>query len=313
MSLSDLVTVFGSAAPWMVSLAALLFASVVVAAFLQGRAISIWPPQIGPHPSARSSPLDQHTTVNLPMVTGGPMAVADREYAVDRARDFYQKIAPNYDLRNSGNLVSTHLATVAQLQAIRARRSTLRVLDLGGGTGKLLAIHFFNDDSVSWTYVDFCVAMAAEFRRNLAGTPLGASSKIVVEDLTQAIRQLPPASYDVVMLSLVLSSMPTLPDFASIARLLASGGSLVVTDINPGYTHDNPLYKVAVEGSVAALRTTPVDPYEVIRRAAAAGLRATEQKMLGEGDTYYSFLTVFTPGAMRPTDEVRDDKSLIRM
>jgi len=234
------------------------------------------------------------------------MAVADREYAVDRARDFYQEIAPYYDLRNSGNLVSTHLSTVAQLQAIRARRSPLQVLDLGGGTGKLIAIHFFNDDAVSWTYVDSCPAMAEEFRRNLAGYPLGSNSKVEVDDLTRAIQRLPSASYDVVVLSLVLSSMPTLPDFAPIARLLTSGGSLIVTDINPGYTHDNPLYNVAVKGSVVALRTTPVDPYEVIRRATAVGLRATEQKMLGEGDTYYSFLTVFTPVAVCPIDEERD-------
>jgi ubiquinone/menaquinone biosynthesis C-methylase UbiE len=312
MSLSDLVGMFGSAAPWMVSLGALFLASVIVTAFLQGRAISIWPPQIGPHPKAWSSPPHQHTTADLPMVTGEPTVVVDREYTVDRAKDFYQEIAPNYDLRNSGNLVSTHLATVAQLQGIRAQRSTLRVLDLGGGTGKLIAIHFFNDDSISWTYVDSCVAMAAEFRRNLAGTPLGANSNIAVEDLTQAIQQLPPASYDVVVLSLVLSSMPTLPDFTPIARLLTSGGSLIVTDINPGYTHDHPLYKVAVEGSVIALRTTPVDPYEVIRRAAAAGLHATKQKTIGEGNTYYSFLTVFAPVTVHPTDEERDDKSLIR-
>ena len=313
MSLLDLVKLFGSAAPWMVSFAVLLVASVIVAGFLQGREISIWPPQIGPHPRSRSSPPEQHATANLLMEKGGSMAVVDREYIVDRARDFYQEIAPNYDLRNSRNLVATHLATLVQLQVIRARRSTLRVLDLGGGTGKLIAIHFFNDDSISWTYVDFCDAMVTEFRHNLAGTPLGTNSKILGEDLTQAIQQLPTASYDVIVLSLVLSSMPRLPDFASIARLLAPGGSLIVTDINPGYTHDNPLYKVAVEGSVAALRTTPVDPYEVIRRAAAAGLRATEQKTIGEGNTYYSFLTVFTPVIVRPTDEVRDDKSLIRM
>lgn len=309
MNLSDLVVLFGTAAPWVVSLGVIFLAIVIIAAFLQGRSISLWPPQIG----SRLPPPDQHPPADRPTATGGPMAVVDREYAVDQSRDFYHEIAPNYDLRNSGNLVSTHLSTVAELQVIRARRSTMRVLDLGGGTGKLIAIHFFNDDAVSWTYVDSCPAMADQFRRNLAGYPLGTNSKIEVDDLTQAIQQLPSASYDVIVLSLVLSSMPTLPDFAPIARLLTSGGSLIVTDINPGYTHDNPLYKVAINGSVVALRTTPVEPYEVIRRATAAGLRATEQKTLGEGDTYYSFLTVFTPVAVRPTNEERDDKSLIRM
>ncbi|MCA1707516.1 MAG: class I SAM-dependent methyltransferase [Actinobacteria bacterium] len=303
MNLSDLVELFGAAAPWLASLVVLVLACVIIVAFLQGREISIWPPQIGPHPRAWLSPPDQHTPADRPTVTGAPMAVVDREYAVDRARDFYQEIAPYYDLRNSGNLVSTHLSTVARLQAIRARRSPLRVLDIGGGTGKLIAIHFFNDDAISWTYVDSCRAMAEEFRRNLAGHPLGTNSKVEVDDFTQAIQRLPSASYDVVVLSLVLSSMPTLPDFAPIARLLTGGGSLIVTDINPGYTHANPLYKVAVEGSVVALRTTPVDPLEVIRRAEAAGLRATEQKPLGDSTPYYSFLTVFTPVAVHPTDE----------
>jgi hypothetical protein len=155
--------------------------------------------------------------------------------------------------------------------------------------------------------------MAEEFRRNLAGTLLGANSKVVVDDLTQVIQQLPAASYDVVVLSVVLSSMPTLPDFAYISRVLAPDGSLIVTDINPCYTYSHPLYKVAVEGSVTALRTTPVDPYEVIRRATAAGLRATEHRTIGEGNTYYSFLTAFTPVAARPTGEERDEESLIRI
>jgi ubiquinone/menaquinone biosynthesis C-methylase UbiE len=225
---------------------------------------------------------------------------------VDRARDFYQEIATNYDLRNSGSLVSTHLATVVQLQRARAARP-MRVLDLGGGTGMLIAVNFFNDDHVWWTYVDSCPAMADEFRRNLAGYPLGRNSQIIVDDLARAVRQLESASYDVVLLSLVLSSMPAPPDFVPIARLLSPGGTLVVTDINPGYTRDNPLYKVPVGGAVVALRTTPVDPFDVIRRARTAGLSSTEQKTLGEGQTYYSFMTVFAQAAARPDHEWDDD------
>ncbi|CAO5244408.1 hypothetical protein FAGKG844_350048 [Frankia sp. AgKG'84/4] len=33
---------------------------------------------------------------------------------MEQSRDFYQELASNYDLRNSGKLVSTHLATVEQ-------------------------------------------------------------------------------------------------------------------------------------------------------------------------------------------------------
>jgi len=42
MNLADLVELFGAAAPWIVLLGVLFLASVIVAAFLQGREISIW-------------------------------------------------------------------------------------------------------------------------------------------------------------------------------------------------------------------------------------------------------------------------------
>src|SRR5262249_50071221 len=149
-----------------------------------------------------------------------------------------------------------------------------------------------NDPTVCWTYVDFCPAMAAEFRRNLAGYPLGDNAEILVDDLVRVVRQLPAASYDVVLLSLVLSSMPAGLDLTPVARVMRPGGALVITDINPGYTHEKPLYKVPVGGEVVALRTTPVDPFDVIRRAGVAGLKMAEQRTLGEGATYYSFMTV---------------------
>src|SRR5262249_19323356 len=111
--------------------------------------------------------------------------------------------------------------------------------------------------------------------------------------------------YDVILLSLVLSSMPAMPDFGPIAGLLAPGGSLIVTDINPGYTRDNPLYKVAIGGDLLAPRTTPVGPVGGVHRAPEAGLHLTEQKALGEGSTYYSFMTVFAPAAVRNEDGPR--------
>lgn len=294
MNPSDVFGVFGPAAPWAASFAGVV-ATGLMTAFWQGRSISIWPPRIGRRPSAVAA----GPATLLPAVPD-PAPALQREYGVDRARDFYQEIASHYDLRNSGNLVSTHLATVAQLQAIRDNRPTLRVLDLGGGTGKLIAVHFFNDEAMSWTYIDNCPAMAAEFRRNLCGYPLGRNSEVMVEDLNRALHQLNHTSYDVIVMSLVLSSMPEPPDFTLLARLLRPDGALIITDINPGYTRDNPLYKVWVDGEVVALRTTPADPFEVVRRAGSAGLQLTGLKTIGEGSAYYSFLTVFGPNMVRP-------------
>jgi ubiquinone/menaquinone biosynthesis C-methylase UbiE len=309
MTAADLGQIFGAALPWIASLSLVLLALLVTIAFWQGRDISFWPPRIGPRIDSRASVLG-HETIEQPARPGDGVAV-DREYPVCAARDFYQLISAHYDLRNSRNLTATHLETVKRLLAIRSRRDSLRVLDLGGGTGKLIAVQFFNDAGVSWTYVDYCSAMVEEFRNNLSGTTLGENSRIVLDDFMVATRRFAPQSFDVVVLSLVLSSMPALPDFAPIARVLAPGGELIVTDISPGYTHENPLYKVALEGSVVALRTSPVDPYEVIRRAAAGGLEATRHTPIGEGNTYYSFLTVFTPAPVRPDEELTDDGGLI--
>jgi ubiquinone/menaquinone biosynthesis C-methylase UbiE len=326
--MAGLETAFGAATPWVAMAAGALVVGLLVVAFLQGRAITIWPPSIGPRSRGRGQAVEDEDAAlgrggvddqDSPAARPERMArlsdrvprrdraarrpasrdrqgASDHEYTTDLARDFYQKIAPNYDLRNrnSGNLVTTHLETVDTVQRLRAQRPLLRVLDLGGGTGKLIAIPFFNDPTVSWTYVDFCPAMAAEFRRNLAGQPLGDNAEIVVDDLVRVLRQLPAASYDVVLLSFVLSSMPAALDLTPVARVMRPDGSLVITDINPGYTHEKPLYKVPVGGQVVALRTTPVDPFDVIRRAGAAGLTMAEQRTFGEGVTYYSFMTVFT-------------------
>ncbi|GAB3431328.1 class I SAM-dependent methyltransferase [Flindersiella endophytica] len=295
-----LLRLFGAEAPVVLALLGLFGAGVVVVALRQGRPITLWPPSLGAPAAIRPvKPIWSSDGRNRPHDN----APVDREYRVTQARDFYQKIARNYDLRSSGNLGLTQLAALAQIQAVRSQRSRLRVLDLGGGTGKMIAVHFFNDDAISWTYVDISPAMASELRQNLEGCPLGDNLEIIVDDLNNAILELPAGGFDVIILSVVLSSMPALPDFDAIARLLAPKGTLIIADINPGYTRDKPLYKVTIDRNlVVALRTNPVDPYEVIRRATTAGLRMADQKTIGEGDFYYSFVSVFTalsPAAKR--------------
>jgi ubiquinone/menaquinone biosynthesis C-methylase UbiE len=289
----DLQALFGAATPWIAGSVVLFLAVLIGIGFIQGRPLSILSLTVGARPKRHRRESARAAAAVQP--------VGDRrEYDVANAGAFYQEIALHYDLRNSGNLVSTHLATVKRLQALRVESPSLSVLDLGGGTGQLIAIHFFNDPAVTWTYVDFCPNMAALFRQNLTDTALGQHAEILVEDLTQAPNHLEPASYDVILLSFVLSSMPYLPSFPAIARLLKPGGSLIITDINPGYTRDKPFYEVVVDAALVALQTTPVDPFEVIRRAQSAGLRPTELTPIGGGSTYYSFITVFTPITARP-------------
>ncbi|MFI6294029.1 class I SAM-dependent methyltransferase [Nonomuraea sp. NPDC050790] len=191
----------------------------------------------------------------------------------------------------------THRAVIRLLVGLRAAKPALRVLDLGGGSGKNVATHFFLDTSMRWTYVDFCPGMAEQFQRHLAGQPLYERTKVLVEDINRVRDRVAPRSQDVILLNLVLSSMPVMPDFGRLAGLLAPGGTLIVCDIDPGYTEAHPLYlAMSTSGEKVGLRTRAVPPLAVAARADEAGLRLGEMRQV-YADRLYSFVAVFVNAA----------------
>lgn len=266
------------------SLAGLPVVRAVLRAVGDGRELSVGPVRIG-------------VGVRVPAPAGGvpaPAPIPDRSFSALEAERFYGLVAPSYDIRNTGPLLRIQLVTLNRIRRARAGRRTLEVVDLGGGTGREIATHFADDPAVSWTYVDFCPAMAAQFRSNLVEGPVRMTVRVLEEDLRRAHERLPAGSFDVVLLSLVLSSMPQLPDLAPIARLLRPGGVLVVSDIDPLYTERNPYYRVRVDGDgEVSLRTTPVQPHQVAARALAAGLAHVDTETTGKGGDSYAFVAVF--------------------
>jgi ubiquinone/menaquinone biosynthesis C-methylase UbiE len=287
-------------------------ATLAAAAFCQGRPITIGRLSIGARPRASEesakAPVSAAHTANESALSADPrFGKAQIVFETPEAKQFYHAIARNYDERNSANLLATQFETITRLQIARDAKPSLRVLDLGGGTGQNIATHFFNDVSICWTYVDFCPAMVDQLERHLAGQPMFRNLRRHVADINDVHRILPPGSYDVVLMSLVLSSMPQLPDFTKIARLLAPHGMLIVSDINPLYTERHPYYvATAQDGTVVAMRMRPVDPVEICQRAGAAGLRQPEitwepkvARYMDGGDISYSFVATFV-SAMRP-------------
>ncbi len=119
MSPSALRDIFGVTAPWVATALLVLLAGVFTAAFAQGREVTFWPPRIGPRPQRTPSPnaAAQPTDVDPELALPVPRQPArtltspyDQEFDAHHARDFYHEVASVYDTRNSGNLVSTHLA-----------------------------------------------------------------------------------------------------------------------------------------------------------------------------------------------------------
>lgn len=206
------------------------------------------------------------------------------------------------------NLLATHMEVITRIDQARKIKPALRVLDLGGGTGQNVATYFFNDRHIRWTYVDSCPAMLSQLQRHLAGRRLYERLVMRLEDISRIHAQLPAGSYDVVLLNLVLSSMPEVPDLAGIAGLVAPGGRLIVADINPLYTTAHPYYRAtAADGTMVAMRTRPVHPLEVVSGATRAGLRLADMAQVGSDAISYSFVLTFASAARPGEGHLRHD------
>lgn len=216
----------------------------------------------------------------------------DRIYDTDSAKDFYAAIAPLYDARNSSFLLQTHRKVIARIGEHLETRETWHVLDLGAGTGQLVASHFFEFKG-QWTAVDACAGMMAEFQRNMRNVRL--KTHLVIEDLDAFVRDPRPAkSFDVVLIVLVLSSRSADPNWRRISRLVKPGGILIVADIEPSYTAIHPHYSVIVDNATHALRTRPVHLSALATSMAKVGLKNAKFDAVMEEKTTYSFVATFT-------------------
>jgi ubiquinone/menaquinone biosynthesis C-methylase UbiE len=305
-----LLASFGGSAAYVAGVILTVILILIVWAFRQGRQVEFWPPKIGSRPDYRAAARITGEHVEQPARRQGTEFA--RIFEIADAAQFYQVIAPNYDQRNSVNLLATHMEVISRIDEVRKMKPALRVLDLGGGTGQNVATYFFNDRHIRWTYVDSCPAMLSQLQLHLAGRQLYERLRVHLEDINRVHAQLPARSYDVVLLNLVLSSMPVLPDFTKIAGLIPPGGQLIVADINPLYTGAHPYYKAtAADGTAVAMRTHPVQPLEVVTRVKEAGLQLSEMAQVGSDAISYSFVITFA-STTRPDEDCprRDDEAL---
>jgi SAM-dependent methyltransferase len=303
------------------SLAVVAAIGIATVAFCQGREMCLWPPKIGVRPidshhgkgptSLNSGPAVTTLTPTKPHASGASGVVRsyparqirlpakdrlfDREFTVDQAWEFYQNVAPHYDQRNSGKLINTHRQTARLIRQTKPAGAPLRVLDLGGGTGLHVASSFIDDPGVFWHYVDFSSAMHEQLQNHFMNSVLARNLATHQNDIRASLNALVPTSYDVVLLSLVLSSMPSIPDFDQLAALVAPGGAIVISDIDPSYAALHPHYAVEVDGSRYALRLNPVNPLALISSAHNAGFHSSDPVSIADtnNDQLYSFIAVF--------------------
>lgn len=296
--------VFGHDSGFVAGLVIFVVFVLVVWAFRQGRSVRLGNLlYFGSRRPARTGAASEVETTDAGRDDRRLAGVA-RLFDVEDSAEFYSLIAVNYDQRNSVNLLNTHMEVITRIEDARRTKPDLKVLDLGGGTGQNVATYFFSDPGIRWTYVDFCPAMVDQLQQHLAGRPLYDRLRVHVDDINRIHQRVPSGGYDIVLLSLVLSSMPQLPDFRPIADLLASDGQLLISDIDPRYAAAHPYDKAtAADGRHVALRIQAVQPLEVVTRLREVGLRPLEMSAVGAGRINYAFVATF--GAAVLTDPGR--------
>lgn len=185
--------------------------------------------------------------------------VSDLElFTVDSSPQFYDRISRLYDIRNSNFLYTAHQKTVAKLREILGKYSSPRVLDIGAGTGRLIATHFSHRPNLRWTALDASENMNNLFAENIQTGEMSFDTICCdANDVITKINNLDEV--DVFLFSFVLTSLGSLKPLESLISQAKTGAEFVIADIHPEYTKAHPYYDfVESDGSRLALEPNPV-------------------------------------------------------
>ncbi len=216
-----------------------------------------------------------------------------KNYDLGKSIDFYQVIAEGYDERNSSYLKMAHRSVIeiVERKINQSGKAHSNILDLGGGTGRLIVEHFFNKEGISWFYLDKCEAMASLFKKNLKNTKLATDVKM--GDLVDASELYEERFFDLVIVSFVLTSMEKLPSFNAIVDLLVEDGVLIVADIDHSYTISIPDYSVLVNDETHVLHPKPINPLSLCEDLGKLGMRVISARPVLKDEEDYAFCLEF--------------------
>ncbi len=190
-------------------------------------------------------------------------------------RDMFASIAPRYDRANAVLSLGIHASWRRRAVALLDPRPGERVLDVCCGTGDL-AVLLERGVRPGGTVIgaDFCAPMVALAREKRAarGVPAAGLGLLVADALALPF---PDASFDAATIAFGIRNVDDpLAALREIARLVRPGGRAVVLEFGqpeapllaPAYRW----YSRALLPALGALLTGRRDPYEYLRRSAAA-------------------------------------------
>lgn len=216
----------------------------------------------------------------------------DHIYEPSRASVFYDAIAKTYDARNSQFLRSTHREVIRHVDNHVQALPNWEVLDLGGGTGLLIAHQFATKANGRWISVDWSSGMNSQFKSNMHGVALDFEvHREKVDEYLNHVKY--DHEYDVVLVSLLLSSISHGLSWNHVYKHMKPGGLLVVADIADSYSATHPQFAVDVSGRTHALTVRPVNQIQVRNEILNAGLSEIDTQPIRNEDVDYSFVSAF--------------------
>jgi ubiquinone/menaquinone biosynthesis C-methylase UbiE len=204
---------------------------------------------------------------------------------------FYGEIADKYDERNTDELLQTHRDVVTEIKRYVGTRTKSDIFDIGGGTGRTIAEHFYDSTIVRWIYVDACSKMVDRFRYNMSGVQLRTEAHVMT--LNEAYNYFSSVKFDLIVMSFLISSLSERPDFIRISQLMSPGGLLIVADADPAYTRIRPYYSFTINDESVALRTNPIHNLELRSLCEKSGLMECSVRPVMKRGVIYSYVAVF--------------------
>ena len=216
-----------------------------------------------------------------------------KEYVVSEAIAFYDRIADVYDARLTREYLDTLRESADRLlSAFPDGGRRLRVLDVGAGTGQFVRL-LEGAKRIHWTCIEPASGMAHVLRRFFEGPPV--SPEIVGIGLEDAPRYLKEKTFDAISLNFVLSSLESLPDFASFYDLLAPDGVLVVSDGHPAIRSATSSFRMRCMDGIHALNIIHRPSSEVAHTITRGGLfvQSESESTVTKKGRLYSYVLCF--------------------
>lgn len=237
-----------------------------------------------------------------------PLAEADyaRVYEVSEAVEFYDLVAPFYDSRHSKDRERTNDSVHSACESYFLDLNGKVICDIGGGTGNL--VRKFRHHELEWVNVDLSQKALDLFQQRYSDA-LKISARHF--DACRGGFAGPRETFDIIILSFVLSSMPTQFPYKRLLPLMKDDAIFVIADNHPEYSRDKLYGYKDVNGKNYALRIRPIDPIVLQTEVEQAGfVQNSRQFTYTSDDKLYAQVQVFKkrPAPRFPNDHRKHRK-----